>query len=38
MYYGRDTKLSEPNALNTPSLATVRPNCGENTVIMMSGA
>ena len=38
LYYERGTKLSEPNALNTPLLVTVGPNSGDDIVIMMSGA
>ena len=34
----RGTKLSEPNALNTPSLVTIGPNSGDGIAIMMSGA
>ena len=30
LYYERGTKLSEPNALNTPSLVTVVPNSGDS--------
>ena len=35
LYYERDTKLSEPNAPNTPSLVTVGPNSGDDIVIMI---
>ena len=38
LYYERDTKFSEPNALNTPSLVTVGPNSCDDIAIMMSGA
>ena len=38
LYHERDTQLSEPNALNTPSLVTVGPNSGDDIVTMMSGA
>ena len=37
LYYERDTKFSEPNAPNNPSLVTVGPNSGDGIVIMMSG-